>query len=113
MYFRKGILILAMTVLGAGTAFAQISPLKPEGWTDLQAWSHGLGLIVNGRRLCGLDYDQAKIDEHYAMIASVGGVNMTTLQQAALQWADIQAPHVTRETCGIARRIAKRNGWLR
>ena len=113
MYFRKWIFILAMTILGSNMTFAQISPMKPEGWTDLQAWSHGLGLIVNGQRLCGLDYDQAKIDEHYATIGSVSGVNMATLRQAALQWADIQAPHVTRETCRTARRIAKRNNWLR
>ena len=112
MYFKKAILSLVMTLVGTGMTFAQISPMKPEGWTDLQAWSHGLGLIVNGQRMCGLNYDQAKIDEHYAMTANVSGLSIATLRQAAAEWADIQAPHVTRETYQTARKIAYRNGWL-
>lgn len=94
-------------------AHGQIRALAPAGWTDLEAWAHGAGLIVDGQRLCGIEYNTEMVQQHFALIASLAGVSVNKFNQAALEAANRQAPHVTRETCHTAERIARRNGMLR
>ncbi len=114
MLIRRSIIAAATAMIAlVGPANGQIRPLAPEGWTDLEAWAHGAGLIVNAQRMCGIEYNQAKIQEHFSISASLAGVSVKRFEQAALEAANRQAPYVTQETCRTARSIARRNGWLR
>ncbi len=106
------VLGLSMAFL-INTAYGQTNALAPEGWTDLETWAHGAGLIINAQRMCGIEYDPEKLQQHFALLAGVAGVSADRFDQAALEAANRQAPHVTRDTCETAKKIARRNGMLR
>ena len=69
--------------------------------------------MINAQRMCGIEYDEEKLQQHFALVASVAGVSVERYNQAAIEAANRQAPHVTRDTCETAKKIARRNGMLR
>ena len=104
--------LAAMLAIAATPAGHAQTALKPAGWTDLDAWAHGAGLWINAQRICGLVYDPAKLERQMQQSAALSGVSMATFRRAAQAAADRQVPHVTRDTCGHAKRQAARLDML-
>ncbi len=102
--------LIAVALIGiaiAGPVEAQ-SPLNPAGWSDLYTQSRGVGYWINGARLCGIKYDQEKLDAQIAQIAEVFDLSVKKLKQEGELRAAEFVPYVTAETCRGARAEAKR-----
>jgi hypothetical protein len=91
--------------------FAQ-SPLNPAGWSDLYTQSRDVGFWINGQRICGVQYDPAKLAREVAMIAKSLKVSVKTLESEGQKRAAEAAPFVTKESCQFAKKQAVRLDML-
>ena len=102
--------VFAMTVavaLVSPPVLAQ-SPLNPAGWSDLYTQSRDVGFWINAQRMCGVVYDPIKLEAIIAQVAAGLHVSVRTLKREGQKRAEEAAPFVTRNTCDVAKKQARR-----
>lgn len=103
--------LAAATIAFVQPAFSQ-SPLNPAGWSDLYTQSRDVGFWINGQRICGVQYDPAKLAREVAIIAKSLKVSVKTLESEGQKRAVEAAPFVTKESCQFAKKQAVRLDML-